>query len=180
MSITDQFADWEGRALKRLFAGLTWLTEKLVVLLIFTMTILVLLQVVLRYVFGTGVSWSEEVSRYLLVAITFLGAGLGVRRNRHVSVQVFVQMMSPRVQAVVKRIVELAVLFFILVFIRSSFDLFSRFHVQRAPASRISMGWPHGSMVVGGVLMLVQLLARVWHELDHGTTLKSEVGGEDI
>ncbi|NOY45567.1 MAG: TRAP transporter small permease [Deltaproteobacteria bacterium] len=44
-------------------------------------------QVVLRYAFGTGIDWAEEAGRYGCIALTFLGASVGVRHGTHFSVE---------------------------------------------------------------------------------------------
>jgi TRAP-type C4-dicarboxylate transport system permease small subunit len=49
---------------------------------------IVFAQVVARYVLGNSIGWSEEVARALLVAITFLGCAIAMRRNTHIAIEV--------------------------------------------------------------------------------------------
>ncbi len=49
---------------------------------------IVFTQVVARYVFGNSIGWSEEIARALLVAITFLGCAIAMRRNTHIAIEV--------------------------------------------------------------------------------------------
>ena len=59
----------------RILQGISDKTEKgFLILLMFTMTSIVFLGVVTRYVFGFSFYWVEEVPRYCLVWVTFLGA----------------------------------------------------------------------------------------------------------
>jgi TRAP-type C4-dicarboxylate transport system permease small subunit len=53
------------------------LIEGLIALLLAVMVVLVFGNVVLRYAFNSGISFSEEVSRWLFVWLTFLGFLLG-------------------------------------------------------------------------------------------------------
>lgn len=48
-------------------------------------TALIFLNVLLRYIFKNSFTWAEELSRYLLVWITFIGGSLAVRDNVHVN-----------------------------------------------------------------------------------------------
>jgi TRAP-type C4-dicarboxylate transport system permease small subunit len=73
----------------------TILAVSLFVLLIVTVT----LQVVTRYVFNNSFGWTEEIARYLLVGVTFLGGGIAVRRRAHLSLEIW-SGASPRVQAI--------------------------------------------------------------------------------
>ncbi|MDA8226350.1 MAG: TRAP transporter small permease subunit, partial [Desulfitobacterium hafniense] len=55
----------------------TWV----VVIMTAVMSVIILAQVIFRYVLEAPLPWSEEVARYLMVWGTFLGAGLGVRKR---------------------------------------------------------------------------------------------------
>jgi TRAP-type C4-dicarboxylate transport system permease small subunit len=49
---------------------------------------IVFAQVVARYILGSSIGWSEEIARALLVAITFLGCAIAMRRNTHIAIEV--------------------------------------------------------------------------------------------
>jgi TRAP-type C4-dicarboxylate transport system permease small subunit len=40
-----------------------------------------------RYVLGSSAAWTEEIGRYLLIVVCFLGSSMGVRRNSHIHVE---------------------------------------------------------------------------------------------
>lgn len=50
------------------------------------MVVLVILTVILRYVFNTGIGWAEEVPRLLVTLFAFLACAIGVRDHMHISV----------------------------------------------------------------------------------------------
>ncbi|ADY13045.1 TRAP transporter small permease [Sphaerochaeta globosa] len=52
------------------------------------MVVLVILTVVLRYVFNTGIGWAEEVPRLLVTLFAFLACAIGVRDHMHISVNI--------------------------------------------------------------------------------------------
>ena len=59
------------------------------------MVVLVFGNVVLRYGFNSGITVSEELSRWLLVWLTFLGAIVAVREHAHLGVDSLVRMLGP-------------------------------------------------------------------------------------
>jgi C4-dicarboxylate transporter DctQ subunit len=63
--------------------------------LLLGIAVLAFIQVVLRYAFHTGFPWSEEISRYLCVLLTFMGAAIGVRRGSHFSMDALRRLASP-------------------------------------------------------------------------------------
>lgn len=60
-----------------------------------TMVVLVFVQVVLRYVFNTGLHWAEELARYLLIYAGFLGASIATKDRRHIVIDALPRAFSP-------------------------------------------------------------------------------------
>ena len=60
------------------------------------MVVLVFGNVVLRYVFNSGIATSEELSRWLMVWLTFLGAIVALRQHAHLGVDTLVRALPPR------------------------------------------------------------------------------------
>ena len=60
------------------------------------MVVLVFGNVVLRYVFNSGIATSEELSRWLLVWLTFLGAIVALRQHAHLGVDTLIRMLPRR------------------------------------------------------------------------------------
>ena len=46
-----------------------------------------------RYVLNNSASWTEELARYLLIAVVFTGATIGVAKNNHIQVDFFYKFM---------------------------------------------------------------------------------------
>ena len=62
--------------------------EWILVVIMLALSVVVFLQVVFRYS-GHSLSWSEELSRYLAIWATFLGASYGFRYGAHIGVEAF-------------------------------------------------------------------------------------------
>lgn len=80
------------RSVDALFRAL----EVLIVALLAGMAAMVFLNVVLRYGFNSGITVSEEVSRYFFVWLTFIGAVVTFRENGHVGVETMVRLFGRR------------------------------------------------------------------------------------
>lgn len=60
------------------------------------MTVLTFVQVVLRYVFATGLVWSLEATTYLAAWLVLVGMSYGVRTEAHIAVDLLTSRLAPR------------------------------------------------------------------------------------
>jgi TRAP-type C4-dicarboxylate transport system permease small subunit len=65
-----------------------------------SMVVFVFLNVVLRYVFNSGLAWSGEVARYLFVWVIFLGSVVAVKEQSHLGVDLLVSKLNLSVQKI--------------------------------------------------------------------------------
>lgn len=80
--------------MKRLIDVLETVTEWIMALMLATMVALVFGNVVLRYVFHSGIVAAEEIARLMFVWLVFLGATLALRHQQHLGLD-FVQVRLP-------------------------------------------------------------------------------------
>ena len=130
-------------------------------------------QIALRFLFDTGVPWSEEVVRLTFVWFVYLGAALGVQREAHIRIVSFLHLVpSIAVRRVVVLVADLCWLAFNLAVVWISLEMLRRFgqFPQRTPVLGISIVWIYGVIPVCFALMslrLVQLYLRFgWSAAD--------------
>ncbi len=73
--------------------GLSVLESALVTASLLVMIVVVFLQVFSRYVVHYSLPWSEELARYLMTWVVFIGASIGAREGVHIGVAAFVNAM---------------------------------------------------------------------------------------
>ncbi len=71
------------------------LEEWIISLMLLAMTGLTFLQVVMRYVFNSGMTWALELTTVFFAIMIFVGVSYGVRVGSHIGVDALVKMMSP-------------------------------------------------------------------------------------
>ncbi|WP_146588739.1 TRAP transporter large permease [Puniceibacterium confluentis] len=62
------------------------------------MTVVVFASVIARYAFNAGLPWSEEFAIWGFTWLIFIGVALGVRGNRHVAVDILLDLLGPRLR----------------------------------------------------------------------------------
>lgn len=83
-------------AMDKLFQAI----QIVIAILLATMIVLVFTNVVMRYLFNTGLAWSEEVARLCFIYLVYLGTIDAYRDNRHLGVEMLVARAKPVMQKV--------------------------------------------------------------------------------
>lgn len=135
--------------------------EMLVVALLGVMSLLVIINVALRFFFSSGIVVSEEVSRFLFIWVVFIGSIIAMKEDAHIYVD-FIRKKFPRpVQFVIKLLVTLAMLYCCYFLFLGSVELTEYNSVDKAPVTGISMGYIYVSGAVGSFGMAVVLIIRL-------------------
>jgi len=77
------------------------LDEWLIALLLAAMTLLTFVQVVLRYVFDSGFTWSLQLNTVMFAGMIFIGISYGVRVGAHIGVDAVVKMLPTKPRRIV-------------------------------------------------------------------------------
>jgi len=99
-------------------------------------TLLMFINVILRYVFKAGLPWSEELIRYVIIWATFIGIGLLARKEAHVSIDFFAAFMSKKNQRYMTLFADFVSIVFCFIMVYYSFDTVSKqiATAQKSPA----------------------------------------------
>ncbi|WP_276881859.1 TRAP transporter small permease [Anaerococcus tetradius] len=102
------------------------------------MVVFVFLNVVLRFVFNTGLAFSEEVSRYTFVFMTFIGAIVAMRESEHLSVDMLVKRFPKKGQIISSIIVNVISLVMMVILMLGSVKMV----IQSSGARTAVLGLP--------------------------------------
>ncbi len=116
---------------------------------------LISFQVLNRYFFHLPVAWTEEITRYAFVWLSLLGAVRGARDNSHIKVDVFVSMMSFKVQRLFDFVIGIIITILLLSVIVSGLELLPVTWHRRASTIDVSLFYLYVSIPLCGFLMLV-------------------------
>jgi TRAP-type C4-dicarboxylate transport system permease small subunit len=144
---------------QRLFSAIRLITA---LMLIFTV-VLVFGEVILRYVLNRSLGWADELLRYLLIWMTFLGSYLAIKGNEHLSIGLFFQWLPRKWQPPIDAVANLLLLLFLGIFTVLSFQYTFTFFSDESTTLEIPMGAIYAILPIGGVLMFYQLLMNRLH-----------------
>jgi len=115
-------------------------------------------QVVFRYA-GASLGWSEEVSRHLLVAITFLGGTVAYKRASFIGLQGFGHRLGPVVQRIIVvglQVLTLA-LFVMIALFGAAYTIKAGEHTSSS--LQIPMAIPYAVIPIAAVIFIIHVLA---------------------
>src|SRR5947199_521990 len=123
------------------------------------MVVLVFTNVVLLYLFNSAIATSEELSRWLLVWLTFLGAIVAMREHAHLGVDSLIRALPPRGRLICFVLSYVLMLYADSLLLIGSWKQAVLTYGDTAPASGISVGlFFYSSGIVFGVSAAVILL----------------------
>lgn len=141
----------------------------------------VLLGVFTRKVLGDQIRWTEELARFLLIWISFLGGALAYLDDKHLGVDLLVSHFHPSSQRGAKLFAHAAVLGFSLLVmgIGGTMLVIERFESgQTMPALQIQKAWMYLAVPVCGYLISIFAIGNVWR-IATGGALEDEDGKEE-
>jgi len=137
--------------------------ESLCVVFLTIMAVIIGWQVVMRYIFESSVSWSEELSRYLCIWLVFLGSSFGVRKNRHICVDALYSVLPPKPALLLAGAADVLFMLFAFYIVYHGFGVLNRIldTGQASPAMEVSMGLVYSALPIGFSLIIIRLLQSV-------------------
>ncbi|MBM4761088.1 TRAP transporter small permease [Bacillus sp. B15-48] len=151
-------------------------SEKLIIaLFMITMTILIFLQVVSRYVFGDSITWTEELSRYLFIWLIFLTIGIGFKENKHIGIDIVLDLLPKTLQKLIRQLTYILVLVLSLLFVWEGYILVLQMQMfgQTSANLQLPMWWVYLSLPVGFLLSTIRLIQasiNLWlHKSEEGS-----------
>ncbi|MDB5803238.1 MAG: transporter small permease protein [Betaproteobacteria bacterium] len=133
-----------------------------VVLALAGMVIMVFGNVVLRYGFDSGITASEEVSRYLFVWLTFMGAVVAMRRHEHLGVDTLVKLLPRGGRLALAVISDLAMLYCCGLFFWGSLKLTQINLTAYAAVTKLPLAVVYSVGVVTSVMIALMLLESLY------------------
>ena len=124
-------------------------------------------QVVMRYVFRSPMSWSDEVATYCMIGLVYFGAAFAVRERAHIRVLAAFWLLPPGAATGVAVAADALWFAFNTVMVWQGAALVHSFIAQPfySPALEINLLWPYLAIPVGYALMCLRMVQSyvVWH-----------------
>jgi len=139
--------------------------EAILVILLAGMVVMVFGNVVLRYLFNSGLDLSEELSRYFFVWLTYIGAVVVMRENGHLGVDTLVGNLDRRWRLVCMVVSDVIVLACCVMLFDGTWKQHEINASAVAPVTGLSMSYVYGVLYFAGIGIGFITLARILRAL---------------
>ncbi len=141
------------------------LLELLVVLSLFAMVVMVFGNVIMRYVFNSGIPISEELSRYAFIWLTYLGAMIAMREGGHLGVDTLIKKLPLAGKKFCVLLSESLMLFCNVLFLWGTYQMHGLQVTNVSPVAGLSMIWIYGIGYVVAFVMGVFNISKLYRLL---------------
>ncbi len=125
-----------------------------------------------RYVMNDSAAWTEEIARYLLIAVVFTGATIGVAKNNHIQVDFFYRYMPTAMGRVLATAVDvIRTAFFAAAVVLTVLMMMKLGTNSRMTMVDLPMNWVYGVCMVGFALMTVRSVMVTRRHWQRGYTV---------
>lgn len=130
------------------------LEEFFIIPLMFAMSILIFVQVIMRYVFQNSLTWSEELARYMFVWLVYFAVSYTARREKHIRIDAAISLYPKAIRPYIEILSEIIVLAFSIFIAVTGVTVFGKitWSGQLSPAIGIPMQFVYAAPLIGFIL----------------------------
>ena len=133
-----------------------------IVPLMFLMSIIIFVQVVMRYVFHSSLTWSEEMARYLFVWPVYFSVAYTAKKEAHIRIDAAINIYPKKARPYVEILSEIIVLAFAIFIAVTSVTVFQKISAsgQISPALHVPMQFVYAAPLVLTAIRQIQCIIR--------------------
>jgi len=139
------------------------------IILFWTLAFIVFLQFFTRYFLNDSLSWTEEIARYGLMWVVFIGGAIVTRKNSHIAVELLSNVMKPGpLRTWLLAFVDFVKLGFMALLAYFSVTIIERMHMQRMTVFDLPMSYVYAGVGFGCFLMFARQAMATWQNFKKG------------
>ncbi len=145
---------------------LEWILSRTAALLLISMTTLVIIQVISRYLFHSPTAFTEEIVRYTLIWTGFIGAAYAFSTRQHMALIFFRDKVKGNPHKALMIAIDLIIMFFALaVMTEAGTRLAISVMSQSSPLLGISRGVVYAMAPISGVLIAIAQVINLYEDI---------------
>lgn len=136
---------------RTLFKVLEWFA----IICMVVLTLIVFMDVILRYIFKQGFSWTQEIATLMLVWFSFIGMAIGVLEKIHISIEMFTSKLPEKAIAVLESVDHVLMAVFGGLMIYYGAVIMNMTKLSTMPATKLPSAVLYIILPLSGILVLL-------------------------
>ena len=145
---------------RRSGGGLLGAIRAATAIMLMIMFVVIILEVVFRYVLTSSPFWTEELARYVMFYMVLVGSAAAIREEKHPSLTFVIQKFSAGFRRKWKLLLDGLVFLVLAVVFWEGCVMAMEEWIGKTPALRISFFWVYLALPIGACLMMVEIIAK--------------------
>lgn len=141
------------------------ISEVVVIICFVAIVLTTFLGVVSRYIFEYSLPWADEIARYGLVWLVYIGMVSSLVRGQHVCVELLLSRYRGRSRIWMLNLIDLCCMMLFGVLLYGGVLLMEMAYSQVTPGLGISKSWVYAAVPIGAALMLIEYVSRITRRL---------------
>ena len=130
-------------------------------LMFWTLCITVLIGFISRYIFNNSLTWTEEISRYLLIIVVFFGSAVAISKKSHIAIEFFYYKFKKKNRFLTSLFIDAIYIAFCLFCVFGLYEITLETKEQYMVSLDIPKSYLYFSVFVGFSLMSIRLILRL-------------------
>lgn len=149
-------------------SDLRW-DDSIVFVVFWTLAFVVFLQFFTRYVLNNSLGWTEEIARFLLIGVTFIGGVMATRKHSHIAVEFIYRWVPRPVRRVAQTVIDLICTSFFSMLAWYSYQVSGRTQ-QMMVSVDIPKSLVYQAVALSFAAMALYAAVNAWRHLRTGTS----------
>ena len=123
-------------------------------ILFWLLALTVFSQFVSRYIFSAPLGWTEEIARYQLICLGFIGSCIGIRKNSHIFVALFHHYIPLKLSQTLYQLIAVFNLVFIACLAFFAWQIMPKLHIHKMASIDMPISVLYG-IIFGSLLIML-------------------------
>lgn len=139
------------------------LEDLFIVPLMIGMSVLIFVQVVMRYVFSASLTWSEELARYLFIWLVYFSVSYTAKREKHIRIDAALMLFPKKMRPYIEILSEVLILLLSIFIVVTAVTVVHKIQLsgQHSPALGLPMYLVYSAPLIGFILTGFRTLQTV-------------------
>ncbi|AEJ20727.1 TRAP transporter small permease [Gracilinema caldarium] len=148
--------------------------------LMIAMVLIIFTNVILRYVFNSGLMWSEELALLFAVWFIFIAMSIGVKQDLHINISVLPKkLVTPLLQVILQKIKNIIIFVIALTMLIDGWKLVQFTLTSIMPATKLPAGLLYAILPISSIIMIYESLMDLFNVDTNDARVDTMLSGKE-